>query len=203
MAMNHASDLVISHLTLNFDHPLSLLVRSIHTCALHLNILIENLVCGRLVVCGCKSLLIWNIIVSHAKLVQKSILLLLSRLFMERGNGLWKRFYFVLEITLASYRSLWKFRCLRQRWIWLPVLTGAENFLLTLFLLCLHFFCLLLAQEVLLHACCALPSWKVLHRIRLDWLVRLWLECSILFLKSLGFSFLLGHVQFCRVTGKQ
>ena len=88
MAMNHAPDLVISHLTLNFDHPLSLLVRPIHTCALHLNILIENLVCGRLVVCGCKSLLIWNIIVSHAKLVQKSILLLLSRLFMERGNGL-------------------------------------------------------------------------------------------------------------------
>ena len=86
--MNHASDLVISHFTLNFDHPLSLLVRSIHTCALHLHILIENLVCRRQVVCSCKSLLIWNIIVSHAKLVQKSILLFISQLFMKRGNGL-------------------------------------------------------------------------------------------------------------------
>ena len=202
--MNHASDLVISHFTLNFDHPLSLLVCSVHTCALHLDILIENLVCRGQVVCGCKSLLIWNIIVSHAKLFQKSILLLLSQLiFMVRGNGLRKWFYFVPEITLTSHGSLWKFRRLRQCCIWLPVLSGAENFLLTLLLLCPHFFCLLLAQEVLLHACRALSSWEVLHRVRFDLLVCLGLECSIFFLDFLSFGSLLGHVQLCTIASKQ
>ena len=110
------------------------------------------------------------------------MLLGLNWLFTDLPDRFRESFHIILEVALTSDRrggNLWRLGYGSSR---LPVLTSSENLLLPLLFLQLHFFRLLLAQEVLLHARGALPRAEVIHLVRPDCLVSLWFECGILLL---------------------
>ena len=88
MAMYHVLYLIIAHLTLDFNHILSLLIGIRAALPLPLYVLIKQLI-G--IVRSSLERIVFKATVAHAKLIQKLIMLLLffqQPLFVERGDGL-------------------------------------------------------------------------------------------------------------------